>query len=62
MELLAVISALEAIKKDGHQIEIYTDSQYLVNSVEKGWATQFMIGRVMGTLCVLASSNIGSYH
>ena len=37
MELLAVISALEAIKKDGHQIEIYTDSQYLVNSVEKGW-------------------------
>ena len=37
MELLAVISALEAIKKDGHQIEIYTDSKYVVNSVEKGW-------------------------
>jgi len=37
MELLAVISALEAIKKAGHQVEIYTDSQYLVNAVEKGW-------------------------
>ena len=37
MELLAVIRALEAIKKGGHQIEIYTDSKYLVNSVEKGW-------------------------
>lgn len=37
MELLAVIVALEALKKDGQDIVIYTDSQYVVNSVEKGW-------------------------
>ncbi|MCK7555008.1 ribonuclease HI [Chitinophaga sedimenti] len=37
MELLAVIVALEALKKDGQDIIIYTDSQYVVNSVEKGW-------------------------
>ncbi len=37
MELLAVIIALEAIKKPGHDVQVYTDSQYLVNAVEKGW-------------------------
>lgn len=37
MELLAVIVALEALKKDGHTVIIYTDSQYICNSVEKGW-------------------------
>lgn len=37
MELLAVIVALEALKKDGLQVKIFTDSQYVVNSVEKGW-------------------------
>lgn len=37
MELLAVISGLEAIKKDGIAITIYSDSKYVVDSVEKGW-------------------------
>lgn len=37
MELLAVIKGLEAIKKDGIAVTIYSDSQYVVNSVEKGW-------------------------
>lgn len=37
MELLAVIVALETLTKDGLSVVIYTDSQYLVNSVEKGW-------------------------
>ncbi|MRG44292.1 ribonuclease HI [Chitinophaga sp. SYP-B3965] len=37
MELLGVIVALEALKKDGHAVTIYTDSQYICNSVEKGW-------------------------
>jgi ribonuclease HI len=37
MELLAVIVALEALKKDGQEVTIYTDSQYVVNSIEKGW-------------------------
>lgn len=37
MELLAVIVALQQLKKDGLNITIYTDSSYIVNSVEKGW-------------------------
>lgn len=37
MELLAVIKALEALKKEGLEVHIYTDSQYVMNSVEKGW-------------------------
>ena len=37
MELLAVISGLEAIKKDGIPVTIYSDSQYVVKAVEQGW-------------------------
>jgi ribonuclease HI len=37
MELMSVICALEALKTDGHEITIYSDSQYVVNSVDKGW-------------------------
>jgi ribonuclease HI len=37
MELLAVITGLEAIKKDGIGVTIYSDSKYVVDSVEKGW-------------------------
>ena len=37
MELLAVIAALEAIKKPGIPVTITTDSQYVANAVSKGW-------------------------
>lgn len=37
MELMGVITGLEALKKDGLNVTIYTDSEYLVNSIEKGW-------------------------
>lgn len=37
MELLAVIVGLEALKNDGSLVEIFTDSRYVVDSVEKGW-------------------------
>jgi ribonuclease HI len=37
MELLAVIKALEALTKKHIPLTIYTDSQYIVNTVEKGW-------------------------
>jgi len=39
MELLAVITALEAVKDGGDcEINIYTDSRYVVDGIEKGWA------------------------
>jgi ribonuclease HI len=37
MELLAVIKGLEALKKIGSTVTIYTDSKYVADSVEKGW-------------------------
>lgn len=37
MELLAVIVALETLTKKNISLTIYTDSQYIVNSIEKKW-------------------------
>lgn len=37
MELLAVIAGLEAIKKTGISVSIYSDSKYVVEAVEQGW-------------------------
>lgn len=42
MELLAVIVGLEAIKAPNQQIVVYSDSQYVVNSVEKGWLKSWL--------------------
>ncbi len=37
MELLAVCVALEALKFEGTDVTLYSDSKYVVDSVEKGW-------------------------
>ncbi len=37
MELLAVITALEALRHAGTHIDIYSDSKYVVDAVTKGW-------------------------
>ena len=37
MELLAVIIALESVKKQNAEITIYSDSKYVVDAVEKKW-------------------------
>jgi ribonuclease HI len=37
MELLSVIAALEALKKEGSVVTIYSDSKYVVDSVELKW-------------------------
>jgi ribonuclease HI len=37
MELLAVITALESLNKKHISLTIYTDSRYIVNTVEKKW-------------------------
>jgi ribonuclease HI len=41
MELLAVIAGLEALKRPGSNVMIYTDSKYVADSVEKGWVFQW---------------------
>ncbi|HEX6194115.1 MAG TPA: ribonuclease HI [Chitinophagaceae bacterium] len=50
MELMAVIAGLQALKKKGMQVTIYSDSQYIVKAVEQGWlknwiATNFKGGK-----------------
>lgn len=37
MELLAVITGLEAIRWEHAQVTIWSDSSYVVDAVEKGW-------------------------
>ncbi len=41
MELMAVIAGLEALKKQDLKITVYSDSKYVVESVEKGWVYQW---------------------
>lgn len=50
MELLAVITGLEAITKKELPVIIYSDSQYVVKAIEEGWlknwiATDFKGGK-----------------
>lgn len=50
MELLAVITGLEAITKKELPITVYSDSQYVVKAIEEGWlrnwiATDFKGGK-----------------
>ncbi|QOI97333.1 MAG: ribonuclease HI [Flammeovirgaceae bacterium] len=37
MELLAVIAGLEAIRKKGIPVTVYSDSKYVVEAVKQGW-------------------------
>ncbi len=37
MELLSVIVALESLKSEGCHVTVYSDSKYVVDSVEKKW-------------------------
>lgn len=41
MELMAVITGLEALKIAGSKVVIYTDSKYVADAVEKGWVFQW---------------------
>ncbi len=40
MELMGVITALKALKRPC-SVQLYTDSQYVVNAIEKGWAKKW---------------------
>ncbi len=40
MEILAAIAGLEALKEPC-RVTLYSDSQYLVNAIEKGWALRW---------------------
>ena len=42
MELLAVITGLEAISKKELPVVVYSDSQYVVKAVEEGWLNNWI--------------------
>lgn len=48
MELLAVIIALEALKKENSKVTIYTDSKYVADAVEKRWVYEWVKKRFKG--------------
>ena len=37
MELLAVITGLETLRKAGSEVTVYSDSSYVCDAVNKGW-------------------------
>ncbi len=48
MELLAVIVALEALKIEGSEVTIFTDSRYVADAVTKGWVFTWVNKRFKG--------------
>ena len=42
MELMAVIAGLKALKRHDIPVYIYSDSQYVVNSIEKKWLNNWI--------------------
>jgi ribonuclease HI len=42
MELMAVIVALEELNREGLDIVIYSDSQYIVKAVQEGWLNNWI--------------------
>ncbi len=42
MELMAVIEGIKALNTTEIPVKIYSDSQYVVNAIEKGWLTTWI--------------------
>ncbi|MDB4918321.1 ribonuclease HI [Mucilaginibacter sp.] len=43
MELMAVIKGLEAIKTPNQDVTIYSDSKYVIDSIEKKWVNGWLL-------------------
>ena len=66
MELMAVIAALDLLKRHNLNITIYTDSAYIVNSVEKkwvfGWVKKGFAGKKNADLWQLFLEHYKKHH
>jgi ribonuclease HI len=67
MELMAVIAGLQALKKPGMNVTIYSDSQYVVKAVQEGWlkkwiATNFKGGKKNRDLWEQYAELAGKHH
>jgi len=45
MEMLAVIKGLEEVLPSSESVLVYSDSQYVINGIVKGWAKQWRANR-----------------
>jgi len=50
MELMAVIAALEALKKNNLELIIYSDSNYVVKAVMEGWLKKWIKTNFKGNI------------
>jgi ribonuclease HI len=41
MELMGVIRGLEALKKEGTTVKVFSDSKYVVDAINKGWVFEW---------------------
>ena len=48
MELMAVIAGLQALNREELSITVYSDSQYVVKSVEEGWLKNWLANNFKG--------------
>ena len=48
MELMGVIAALEALKKEGFHITTYTDTHYIVKALNEGWLNKWLATNFSG--------------
>jgi ribonuclease HI len=48
MELMAVIAGFEALKKEGLQVTVYSDSQYIIKALNEGWLNKWMATNFAG--------------
>lgn len=42
MELMAVIAGLQALKRTGMHVTVFSDSQYIVKAIEEGWLKKWI--------------------
>jgi ribonuclease HI len=49
MEIFAAIAGLEALQKPGCLVTVYSDSRYLIDAIEKGWARKWRRNQWMRT-------------
>ena|ERR1035437_450321 len=48
MELMGVIAALECLKQVNLDIDLYSDSKYVVDSIELGWYKKWIVKKFKG--------------
>lgn len=48
MELMAVVVALESLKSNSHPIIVYSDSKYVIDSIDKGWVDSWQRNGFIG--------------